>query len=190
HGVKIGDERIEADTVLWAAGVEASRLGRTLNTEADRQGRVVVKEDLSIEKYPNVFVAGDQAHREIEEGKPLPGLAPVAMQQGRYFAELVINREKGKETPPFKYFDKGKMATIGRSKAIAQTGKLKLNGFIAWLAWLFIHILYLTGFKNRLFVVIQWGWSYFSFRRGSRLIVGKQWRFYDKKNESGEASGD
>ena len=191
HGVKIGDERIEADTVLWAAGVEASKLGKTFESESDRQGRVVVKEDLSVEKYPNVFVAGDQAHREIEEGKPLPGLAPVAMQQGRYFGDLVLAREKGKEIGPFQYFDKGKMATVGRSKAIAHTGKLKLNGFPAWLAWLFVHILYLTGFQNRLFVVIQWGWSYLSFRRGSRLIVGKQWRFYDQEDDKQlEASGD
>ena len=190
HGVKIGEERIEADTVLWAAGVEASKLGKSMQTDTDRQGRVVVREDLSVEKYPNVFVAGDQAHKEDEEGKPLPGLAPVAMQQGRYFAELVLAREKGKDVKAFKYFDKGKMATVGRSSAIAHAGKLKLNGFPAWLAWLFIHILYLTGFKNRLFVVLQWGWSYFSFRRGSRLIVGKQWQFYDKTNNEKEASGD
>lgn len=190
HGVKIGEERIEADTVLWAAGVEASKIGKTLETDTDRQGRVVVREDLSTEHYPNVFVAGDQAHREIEEGKPLPGLAPVAMQQGRYFGELVIARESAKDIGPFKYRDKGKMATVGRSKAIAHTGKLKLQGFTAWLAWLFIHVLYLTGFKNRLFVVLQWGWSYFSFRRGSRLIVGKQWQFYDENDNKEDASGD
>ena len=118
-------------------------------------------------------------------------MAPVAMQQGKYFAEMIMARDKGKDVGPFKYFDKGKMATVGRSKAIAQTGKLKLNGFPAWLAWLFVHILYLTGFRNRLFVVIQWGWSYLFFKRGSRLIVGKQWRFYDHETKKKlETSGD
>lgn len=192
-GVKIGDERIEADTVLWAAGVEASRLGKSLEVKRDRQNRLIVQEDLSLEKYPEVFVAGDQANCSDGNNKPLPGMAPVAMQQGNYFADLLIRREKGKTVAPFKYFDKGKMATIGRSQAIAQTGKLKLNGFPAWIAWLFVHVLYLTGFRNKFFVVVQWGWSYFSFKRGSRLIVGKHWRFYDKKKhvtDAIEESGD
>ena len=190
-GVKIGDERIHSDTVLWAAGVEASRLGQSLETEADRSGRVHVREDLSVKEYPDVFVAGDQAHFDAGDGKILPGMAPVAMQQGKYFAEMIIARDNGRDIGPFKYFDKGKMATVGRSKAIAQTGKLKLNGFPAWLAWLFVHILYLTGFRNRLFVVIQWGWSYLFFRRGSGLIVGKQWRFYDHETKKKlDTSGD
>ena len=108
-------------------------------------------------------------------------MAPVAIQQGLYLANLLIAKEKGQKTGAFKYLDKGKMATIGRSSAVAHSGKMKLNGFIAWLAWLFIHILYLSGFKNRLFVLAQWTWSYFSYRRGSRLITGKKWKFYELK---------
>ncbi|MCM8537407.1 MAG: NAD(P)/FAD-dependent oxidoreductase [Lentisphaeraceae bacterium] len=183
-GVYVGKEKIEAQTILWGAGVAASKLGNTLNVEQDKQGRVIVEEDLTLKNYPDIFVAGDQAHRLGKDGKPLPGMAPVAMQQGRYIASKIVNDIEGKPTPPFKYIDKGKMATIGRSKAIAHSGKLKLNGFPAWVAWLFIHILYLTGFKNRLVVVLQWGWSYFTFKRGSRLIVGKKWRFYGNENNS------
>ena len=178
-GVSVGEEHIKANTVLWAAGVSASKLGNTLNVEQDRQGRVIVEDDLSLKTFTNVYVAGDQAHTKDKEGKPLPGLAPVAMQQGKYIANNILAKINGRTLPPFKYIDKGKMATIGRSKAIAHSGKIKLHGFIAWLAWLFIHILYLTGFKNRLLVVLQWGWSYVTFRRGSRLIVGKKWRFFD-----------
>jgi NADH:ubiquinone reductase (H+-translocating) len=180
NGVFVGKERIEASTVLWAAGVAASKLGNSLNVEQDRQGRVLVKSDLTLKNYPNVFVAGDQAHTLGADGKPLPGMAPVAMQQGKYIAEKLLHTLQGKEYADFCYLDKGKMATIGRSKAIAHSGKIKLSGFPAWLAWLFIHVLYLTGFKNRLLVVLQWGWSYLTFRRGSRLIVGKKWRFYDE----------
>ena len=179
NGVEAGGEKIEADTVLWAAGVQAARVGESVGSEQDRQNRMVVNEYQQIPAHPNIFVAGDQAHQKDADGKLLPGMAPVAIQQGRYIAQYLINKEKNKDNQPFKYFDKGKMATIGRSKAIAQTGNFKVNGFLAWLIWLFIHILYLTGFKNRLFVVMQWGWSYFSFKRGARLIVGKQWRFYE-----------
>lgn len=181
-GVYVGNEHIEANTVLWGAGVAASKLGNTLNVEQDRQGRVIVEEDLTLKNYPNIFVAGDQAHTKGKDDKPLPGMAPVAMQQGKYIGKKIIADLQNKPCPPFKYLDKGKMATIGRSKAIAHSGKMKLNGFVAWLAWLFIHVLYLTGFKNRLLVVLQWGWSYLTFRRGSRLIVGKKWRFYDQNS--------
>ncbi len=137
-----------------------------------------------MEAFPNIFVAGDQANFKINEKESLPGLAPVAMQQGRYFGDLLIAREKGKTIAPFKYRDKGKMATIGRSKAIAQVGNWHINGYLAWLAWLFVHLLYLVGFKNKIFVIFQWGWSYLFFKRGARLIVGKQWRFYKNKNIS------
>ncbi|EDM27458.1 NADH dehydrogenase [Lentisphaera araneosa HTCC2155] len=176
--VKLGDETIQTSTVLWAAGVEASRLGKSLPVELDRAGRVPIEEDLSMKQFPYIFVAGDQANFTGKDGRPLPGMAPVAMQQGRYLAKLLVAREKGKDIGGFKYVDKGKMATIGRSSAIAQAGKIKLEGFIAWLAWLFIHILYLSGFKNRFFVFVQWTWSYLSFHRGARLIIGKKWRFY------------
>ncbi len=189
-GVTIGNERIEADTVLWAAGVEASSLGKEIVEKTDRQGRHFVKEDLSLEAYPNIFVAGDQANFKINEKESLPGLAPVAMQQGKYFGDLLIARENGKNIGPFKYFDKGKMATVGRSKAIAQVGNWQINGYLAWLAWLFVHLLYLVGFKNKLFVIFQWGWSFLFFKRGARLIVGKQWRFYKNKNNSTTALND
>ena len=177
--VKLGEEVIATSTVLWAAGVEASRLGKSLPIELDRAGRIPIEQDLSLKQFPYIFTAGDQANFTGEDGRPLPGMAPVAMQQGRYLGKLLVAREQGKDIDGFKYVDKGKMATIGRSSAIAQAGKIKLNGFIAWLAWLFIHILYLSGFKNRLFVFMQWTWSYLSFHRGARLIIGKKWRFYD-----------
>ena len=177
--VKLGDETIPTSTVLWAAGVEASRLGKSLPVELDRAGRIPIEADLSMKQFPYIFVAGDQANFTGEDGRPLPGMAPVAMQQGRYLGKLLLARDSGKDVGGFKYTDKGKMATIGRSSAIAHAGKIKLNGFIAWLAWLFIHILYLSGFKNRLFVFIQWTWSYLSFHRGARLIIGKKWRFYE-----------
>jgi NADH:ubiquinone reductase (H+-translocating) len=176
--VKLGDELIHTSTVLWAAGVEASRLGKSLPVELDRAGRVPIEADLSMKQFPFIFVAGDQANCKGKNGEALPGMAPVAMQQGRFLAKLLVAREKGKDIGNFKYVDKGKMATIGRSSAIAHAGKIKLHGFIAWLAWLFIHILYLSGFKNRFFVFVQWSWSYLSFHRGARLIIGKKWRFY------------
>ena len=180
EGVQVGDETIMADTVLWAAGVEASPLGKTLDSELDRQGRVTVEADLSLKQYPDIFVAGDQAHCKGKGDRPLPGMAPVATQQGVYIAKVLKARERDLESKPFKYVDKGKMATIGRSRAIVHTGKLKFNGFFAWLVWLFIHIFYLSGFQNRLFVFLKWSWSYLSFSRGARLIVGKRWRFYDE----------
>jgi NADH:ubiquinone reductase (H+-translocating) len=180
EGVQVGDETIMTDTVLWAAGVEASPLGKTLDSELDRQGRVTVEADLSLKQYPDIFVAGDQAHCKGKDDRPLPGMAPVAMQQGLYIAKALKARVNDTKITPFKYVDKGKMATIGRSRAIVHTGKFKFNGFFAWLIWLFIHILYLSGFQNRLFVFLKWSWSYLSFRRGARLIVGKRWRFYDE----------
>ena len=175
HGVQVGEEHVSAATVLWAAGVEASSLGRRLGLETDRCGRIIVQPDLSLAEHRNVFVAGDQAHLE-QNGMPLPGIAPVAMQQGRYVADVIKDRIDSKESPPFRYVDKGQMATIGRSKAITQVGRLKFGGFPAWIAWLIVHIFYLTGFRNRLFVVLSWAWSYLTYRRGARLIVEKEWR--------------
>jgi NADH dehydrogenase len=178
EGVEIGSERIRAATVLWAAGVKASPLGEQAGLKVDRQGRVHVEPDLSVPGYKNVFVAGDQACFLHQTGKPLPGTAPVAMQQGRYLARLIRGELVGKPRRPFHFVDNGQMATIGRSRAIVELGRLKMAGFPAWLLWLVVHIYYLTGFKNRLLVVLQWAWSYLTFRRGARLIVSKQWQFH------------
>jgi len=172
-GVEMGGERIDAATVLWAAGVQASSLGKLLGLDTDRVGRVVVETDLSIRNHPNVFVTGDQAVYTHQTGKPLPGTAPVAMQQGRYVARTILNDLQRQQRHPFHFVDKGQMATIGRSRAILEMGSLRLSGWIAWVAWLTVHIFYLTGFKNRLLVVLQWAWSYVTFGRGARLIVGE-----------------
>ncbi len=177
-GVEIGKERIHAATVLWAAGVKASALGKIAGFDVDRAGRVIVEDDLSVKGHKNVFVAGDQAAFLHQTGKPLPGTAPVAMQQGRYLAKTIRNELLGKPREKFVFVDKGQMATIGRSRAIVEIGKLKITGFTAWLIWLVVHIYYLTGFKNRLFVVFSWAWSYLTFRRGARLIVSKEWRIH------------
>jgi NADH dehydrogenase len=175
-GVQAGAERLEAATVLWAAGVKASPLAARAGLKVDAQGRVVVGPDLSVENHPEVFVAGDQAVFTHQTGKPLPGTAPVAMQQGRYLARTIQAELEGRPRQPFRFVDKGQMATIGRSKAILEMGKLRLSGFLAWIVWLAVHIYYLTGFQNRLLVVLQWAWSYITFGRGARLIVGKEWR--------------
>lgn len=176
-GVSANSERIRAATVLWAAGVEASPIGRQVSADIDRQGRVMVEPDLSVKQHPNVFVIGDMANAAHETGKPLPGTAPVAMQQGRYVARTILRDLRGQPREPFHFVDKGQMATIGRSRAILDVGRLHLAGFPAWVVWLIIHIYYLTGFKNRLLVVAQWAWSYLTFGRGARLIVNKEWKF-------------
>lgn len=182
EGVSVGKERIEAATVLWAAGVEASSLNLQLGGELDRQGRVHVLPDLSLPGHPEVFVAGDQAHCAGEGGKPLPGVAPVAMQQGAYLAGKIRKLAAGKShSDAFVYKDKGQMATIGRKRAVLQIGKLEMSGFTAWLAWLVVHVYYLVGFKNRLFVVLQWAWAYLTFHRGARLIVNRDWRDHPDK---------
>ncbi len=161
------NDTIEADTVIWAAGNEAGSLLESLSTRLDKQGRVIVNKDCSIEDHPNIFVIGDAAHFE-HKGQPLPGIAPVAIQQGRYIAKL-IKKEK-KVRPDFHYFDKGIMATIGKSKAIAQTGPFRLTGFIAWLAWSLVHLLYLIGYRTKILVLIEWMISYIFNRKGPRLI--------------------
>ena len=175
-GVQVGKEGVQAGTVLWAAGVKASPLGRKTGLEIDAQGRVIVAPDLSVPSHSEIFVAGDQARHTHQTGKPLPGTAPVAMQQGRYIARIILGELKGEARPPFRFVDKGQMATIGRSRAILEMGSLRMVGFPAWLAWLAVHIYYLTGFEHRLLVVLQWAWSYLTFGRGARLIVGKDWR--------------
>jgi len=178
-GLGTGRERetIATDTVVWAAGVEASGLGATLGTKTDRQGRVVVGKDCALPGHPEVFAIGDMARFE-ENGNPLPGVSPVAMQQARYVAGLIRREAIGASLarPAFAYFDKGSMATIGRSRAIAAARGLEMRGFVAWMAWLFIHVWYLIGFRNRLLVLVNWAWSYFSYGRGARLITSTGWR--------------
>jgi len=170
-------ERIQARTVLWAAGVQASPLGKVLAARAgaplDRAGRVIVGPDLTVPNHPEIFVIGDLAHYAHQDGQPLPGVAQVAMQQGRYVAAAVRARAAG-ELPatPFRYFDKGSMATIGRRKAVAQLHRLHFGGTLAWLLWVFIHVLYLIEFENRLVVLVHWAWSYLTWNRGARLITG------------------
>jgi len=182
--VHLGNVRLPATVVLWAAGVAASPLGKKLSANVDRAGRVPVEADLSLSGHPEVFVIGDLAEVKDEQGRLVPGVAPVAMQQGNFVAKVIRTevgtrsyREGGRDfiasaRPKFHYWDKGSLATIGRAAAVAQFGKIHISGFIAWLAWLFIHILFLIGFRNRLLVFIQWAWSYVTYERGARLITG------------------
>ncbi len=170
EGVTVEGLFIPTENVLWAAGNQASPVLKTLNVPLDRQGRAIVDADLSIPEHPEVFVLGDAACAMDKKGKPLPGLAPVAVQQGRYVANILRRRLPKNARPPFIYFDKGSMATIGKTKAIGTFGKVQFSGLIAWLGWCFIHILYLIGFRNRLVVLTQWLFSYFSAQRGARLI--------------------
>jgi NADH dehydrogenase len=176
EGVDVGPERIEARSVFWAAGVEAERLTSSLGAvPLDRAGRVKIASDLSIAGFPDAFVIGDAAML-LQDGAPIPGLAPAAIQMGEAAAKNVLASVEGTERAPFRYRDKGMMATIGKYRAIAQTGRVRLTGLVAWLAWLFIHILYLIGFKNRLTVFLEWTWSYAFSRRGARLITTSEWR--------------
>jgi NADH dehydrogenase len=170
--VWVGDERIPAAVILWAAGVAASSLGKKLGAPTDRAGRVMVNPDLSIPNQPNVFVIGDLATLKDTHGNPLPGVAPVALQEGRYVAKTVANDLRKSPRQPFHYLDKGSLATIGRAAAVAQFRKLHISGYFAWLAWLFVHIFFLIGFRNRIIVLIQWAWSYLTYERGARLITG------------------
>jgi len=171
-GVSVGTERIEARTVIWGAGVIASPAGEWLGAETDRAGRVKVTPDLSVPGHPDIFVIGDTAAIDDANGNPLPGVAPVAKQQGNYVAALLIARQKGKTVAPFRYRDLGSLATIGRKRAIIQMGRLKMKGFFAWLLWCVAHIYYLIGFRNRFVVAISWLWNYITFQRATRLITG------------------
>ncbi len=175
EGVTLGTETVQAATILWAAGVAPSELNKSLGVPLDRQGRIIVEQDCSLKQHPEVFIVGDQAHFE-QDGQVLPGLAPVAMQQGRLVGSNLRRELAGRPRTPFRYRDKGQMATIGRRRAIVEVGRFKFGGFFAWLTWLFVHILYLIGFKNRIEVLLNWAWNYVAFSRGARLIVGKDWR--------------
>ena len=170
--VMVGETRIPAAVVLWAAGVAASPLGRKLGVPVDRAGRVLVQPDLSIPDHPEVFVIGDLASLQDEHGKVLPGVAPVALQQGKWVAKTIARDLEHQPRRNFHYNDKGSLATIGRAAGVAQFPKFSLSGYFAWLAWLFIHIFFLIGFRNRLIVMIQWAWSYLTYERGARLITG------------------
>jgi NADH dehydrogenase len=170
--VEMGGDVIEAETVLWAAGVAASPLGSTLGVPIDRAGRVIVQPDLTIPGHPDVFVIGDLASCALPGGGQLPGVAQVAIQMGRHAARNIGRAIAGQPLTPFAYRDLGNMATIGRAAAVADFGWLRLKGWIGWLAWLFVHILNLIGFRNRVIVMVQWAWAYFSYQRAIRLITG------------------
>jgi NADH dehydrogenase len=176
---KAGDkmERIHAKTVIWAAGVKANPLGKLLATQAgaetDKSGRVVVQPDCTVKGHPEIFVVGDLANF-IQDGKPLPGVAQTGIQMGQYVAKAIQLRLGNQTVPPFRYWDKGNMATIGRAAAVAEIGKLHVSGLVAWFMWLTIHLMYLVGFQNRVVVLLQWFYSYATFNRGARLITGSK----------------
>jgi len=169
------EERIAARTVLWAAGVRGNPLGKrladALAVPTDRAGRIAVEPDLSVPGHPDVFVVGDLALRPWKSGVPLPGVAPVAMQQGRYVGRAIRARMAGRAVGPFRYLNKGELATIGRAAAVANFGRLRFSGYPAWLLWLFVHLMYLVDFENRLLVFVQWAWNYVTWNRGARLIA-------------------
>ncbi|MFI4873709.1 MAG: NAD(P)/FAD-dependent oxidoreductase, partial [Blastopirellula sp. JB062] len=171
---------IRAQTIIWAAGVQASPLGRKLaertGAQTDRGGRVIVEPDLTLADYPEIFVIGDMACYPHQGEHPLPGVAPVAMQQGKYAAKTIVNRLQNKPTEPFRYSDPGSLATIGRSKAVAVLGSWKFTGFLAWSLWLIVHLMQLIQFENRVLVLMQWSWAYSTFNHSARLITGEDYR--------------
>ena len=173
-GVWLGDEHVPARTVLWAAGVAASPLGKSLDAPLDRAGRVLVQPDLSVPAHPEIFVVGDLMHVD-QGGKPVPGVAPAAIQSGRCAARNVAALARGEATRPFRYVDKGSLATIGRAKGVGTVAGIAFTGFLAWWVWWLVHIAYLIGFRNRIVVMLSWAWQYFAFSRGARLITGRAW---------------
>ena len=175
-GVIIGGERLPARSVFWAAGVQAAALTRSLDVPVDAAGRIAVEADLSIPGFPYVFAIGDNARVATQSGKLVPGVAPAALQMGAASARNVLAAIAGVRRTPFRYIDKGQMATIGKKKAVAEIGPLKLSGYVAWVAWLFVHILYLVSFRNRALVLAEWTWSYMFSKRGARLITEHDWR--------------
>jgi NADH:ubiquinone reductase (H+-translocating) len=190
--VWMGQTPLDAAVILWAAGVSASPLGRRLGVPVDRAGRVFVTADSTIPGHPEVFVIGDLALFREGSGEILPGVAPVAIQQGEAAAHNIERDLRGEPRKNFHYFDKGSLATIGRAAAVAQIGKIHISGSLAWLAWLFIHIFFLIGFRNRVSVFSQWAWSYFTYERGARLITGDQrlpsWEQWVREEEERPAS--
>ena len=181
EGVHLGSDFIPTRTVIWGAGVMASPAGRWLDAETDRAGRVKIRADLSVPGHPDVFVIGDTAMVTDANGAMLPGVAPVAKQQGQYVARALIARREGRTVPAFRYRDFGSLATIGRSHAVAQFGRFKVSGFLAWVLWSVVHIYFLIGLRNRFIVALNWAWSYITFQRGSRLITGLGARAADKQ---------
>jgi len=169
--VQMGEQRIEARTLVWAAGVAASSLGRQLDTPCDRAGRVQVAPDLSLPQHVEVFVIGDLAHLQ-QDGKPVPALSPAAKQMGAHAAKMIRERMAGRTTRAFRYKDYGSFATIGRGKAVADLRGIHLSGVVAWWLWLVVHIFFLIGFGNRLLITIGWAWSYLTWQRNARIIVG------------------
>lgn len=170
-GVMIGDEHLAAENVIWTAGVKASPAGEWLHANVDRDGRVKVQQDLSVPGHSNIFVIGDTAFLE-QNGKPLPGLAPVAMQEAEYAASVILDRVAGKTPPkPFHYFDKGTLAMVGRSFGIVDIGPLHFTGFLAWLTWILVHIMLLINFRNRVITTMQYAWTYLTYQRGAQVIL-------------------
>ncbi len=174
QGVYLGDELIKSATVIWGAGVQATSFTQRLSVPLDRAGRILVAPDLTLPGHSEVFAIGDMMTFQDPTGKPLPGISPVAMQMGAWVAQNIQRAIAGQSREPFHYAEKPTMATIGRSAAIAQIGKLHLSGWLAWLAWLMVHIFFLIGFRNRLVVIFEWAWSYFTYERGARLITGRR----------------
>ncbi len=174
RGAHLGEQVIQAATVIWGAGVQATAFAAKLDGPHDRAGRIVLEPDLTVPNHNNVFAIGDMTSFTHQDGKPLPGVSPVAMQMGRTAASNILHALKNEPYEPFKYVDKGSMATIGRHAAIAEMGKIHLSGLLAWLAWLFVHLIFLIGFRNRVAALFNWAWSYFTYQRGSRLITGRR----------------
>jgi NADH dehydrogenase len=185
NSVTAGGTVINTPNLVWAAGVESSPVLNSLSVEQDKMGRVLVSKDLSIDGYPNIFVIGDAAHVEDKSGEPLPALAPVALQQGKYIAKRIKHMVSGKDTKPFSYTDKGSMATIGRAKAVADIKGFKFSGIAAWLLWSLIHIFFLIGYRNRFRVFAEWIWHYLTFKRGVRIIYD---RLYESNSDKDETS--
>jgi NADH:ubiquinone reductase (H+-translocating) len=184
--VRLGQANIPARTIIWAAGVQASSLGRTLGVELDRMGRVPVKEDLTLPGHREIQIIGDLARFQNPDGSILPGVSPVAIQQGKHAARNISRMISGKKTLPFRYWNKGMMATIGRNSAVADIRLFRLTGFLAWLAWVFLHIMYLVGFRNRVVTFFEWAYAYFSFSKGSRLITWSLVEAEQKKSSQKE----
>jgi NADH dehydrogenase len=171
-GVDIGGRRLASRTVLWAAGVAASPMGRRLGVDTDRAGRVPVTEDLTVPGHPDIFVVGDLAAMARPDGRPVPGVAPAAKQMGAHAARVIRDRLRGRTTPPFRYRDYGNLATIGRMAAVVDLRGFRFWGLPAWWFWLIAHLFFLIGFRNRLIVLVNWAWSYWTYQRHARIIVG------------------